>query len=108
MSFFYNTQHKRLFLQGAENLGSILISFHRKINSWFWANWFTHKFSESILDKMGLEVEIGCMFQSSKSERIAICINKQNSVYVWWKKQYSDYIKIQSLKVESKQHKMCF
>ena len=29
---------------------------------------------------MGLEVEIGCMFQSSKSERIAICINKQNCV----------------------------
>lgn len=107
MSFFYNTQHKRLFLQGAENLGSILTSFHRKINSWFWANWFTHKLSESILDKMGLEVEIGCMFQSSKSERIAICINKQNCVCDE-KKKYSDYIKIQSLKVESKQHKMCF
>ena len=56
---------------------------------------------------MGLEVEIGCMFQNSKSERIAICINKQNSVCVM-KKKYSDYIKIQSLKVESKQHKMCF
>lgn len=60
---------------------------------------------------MGLEVETECMFQSSTSEKIAICINKQNSVCVCVcneKKKYSDYIKIQSLKVESKQHTVCF